>query len=283
MIDLHLHTQASDGSWTPARMVREAAKIGLRAIAFTDHDSMSSVDEGLALAKEAGLRFLAGVEITASLEGAEFVHLLGYGVDGRDARLRAVLAANQAAWAENERRSLENLAKLGIHISKERYDYWACHREPGGWPTLNCLVELGLVKGHRDYFDKYFGLGRPAYVETIFADPAEVIGAIKTAGGVPVLAHPGAYDPAGRTVLDRPGFLDGFVRMGLEGLEAFANENSPAVTEHLLTYCREHDLLVTGGSDCHGEFVAGRILGRPPVPDEYLPPLLARLKRGSYV
>lgn len=283
MIDLHLHTQASDGTWTPAEAMAEAAKTGLSAVAFTDHDSLASVAAGMEEARRLGLVFVVGVEITAGSNREGLLHILGYGVDPDHPSLRAVLAKNQAAWEENERRSVANLARLGIEIDPERYAHWAAHRERGGWPTLNCLIELGLVTGYRDYFAKYFGPGRPAYVETEFAAPAEVIAAVKAAGGVPVLAHPGAYDPEGRTVLDRPGFLDGLVEMGIEGLEAYANENSPAVTAYLLAYSRERRLLVTGGSDCHGTFVPERRIGVPPVPDECLEPLLRRIRPGSFV
>lgn len=283
MIDLHLHTQASDGTWTPEQAVAEAAKAGLSALAFTDHDSLASVAAGMAEARRRGLGFVVGVEITAGSNRDELLHILGYGVDGEHAALAAVLADNQAVWDENERRSVESLARLGIHISKERYDHWCAHRERGGWATLNCLVEMGLVTGYRDYFAKYFGPGKPAYVESEFTAPDRVIAAIKEAGGVPVLAHPGAYDPEGRTILDRPGFLEDLTAMGIGGFEAYANENSPEVAAHLLAYCRKRGLLVTGGSDCHGSFVPARKLGVPAVPDDLLAPLLERLKPAGYV
>ncbi|MGE5598940.1 MAG: PHP domain-containing protein [Bacteroidota bacterium] len=283
MIDLHLHTRASDGTWTAEETVREAMRAGLSALAVTDHDSVASVAAGMAAAARWGRRFITGVELTAAWEGEEDLHLLGYGIDPASPALRRILDYNQRVWAENERQSLARLAEIGISIPPERYEYWRAHTEAGGWPTLNCLKELGLVKDYREYFAKYFGPGRPAHVHRRFAEPEEVIAAIHGAGGVAVIAHPGAYDPEGRTVLERPGFLDRLREMGLDGIEAIANENSPPVTEYLLAYCRRYGLLATGGSDCHGEFVPNRAIGRPPVPDGYLPPLLARLRAGTYV
>ena len=280
MIDLHVHTQASDGTWGPGEAIAKAARIGLHAVALTDHDSLASVEAGAMAAIEAGICFVTGVEITAGSNDVEVLHVLGYGVDGKNRAFADVLSFNQRAWEENERQSLANLAGLGIRIDSSRYDYWVRHREAGGWPTYNCLVELGVVRDYREYFERYFGRGRPAYVTTSFVRPEQAVVAVRNAGGVPVLAHPGAYDPGGRTILDRPGFLDSMVEMGIEGFEVFANENNPAVTRLLMTYCQNHDLLITGGSDCHGDF-AGRTLGQPPVPDEYLPPLLARLKKGA--
>ncbi len=282
MIDLHLHTQASDGTWTPGETIRRAAEAGLSAVAFTDHDTLDSLRAGACAARLAGLRFVAAIEVTTGASDQELLHILGYGIDQSNHSLARVLAFNQAAWEDNERRSLANLARLGITIRKERHAYWAGHREAGGWPTYNCLRELGVVRDYRDYFARLFGPGRPAFVATSFVQPVAAIAAIRDAGGVSILAHPGAYDPTGRTVLDRPGFLDDLVDLGVEGFEAIANENDPAVTEYLLKYCLEHGLLATGGSDCHGEF-AGRTLGRPPVPDDLLPPLLARLNPASYV
>lgn len=283
MIDLHLHTQASDGTWTPAEAVREAVKAGLKAIAFADHDSLAAIEAGRAAAAKHGLRFLHCVEITATDTAGDNLHILGYGVDPEAPELQRTLAKNQAVWNENERLSGESLARLGIKIDPQRYAYWQKHRQLGGWPTYNCLVEMGLVGSPGEYFAKYFGPGRPAFVHSVFIPPAEAIQAIKAAGGVPVLAHPGAYDPAGRTIMERPGFLDALVLMGLEGLETIARENGPAVGEYLLAYARRHALLATGGSDCHGDFIPERRLGDQNVPDAFLAPLLARLRPGTYV
>lgn len=283
MIDLHLHTRASDGTWTAEETVREALRAGLGALAITDHDSVASVAAGMAAAARLGLRFLSGVELTASWEDEEDLHILGYGVDLEDPALRGILDRNQAAWAENERQSLDRLASMGVAISAERYAYWREHTEQGGWPTLNCLKEMGLVQDYREYFAKYFGPGRPAHVHTRFAAPAAVVDAVHEAGGVAILAHPGAYDPENRRIMERSGFLEQLVEMGLDGCEAIANENTPAETEYLLAFCRRRGLVATGGSDCHGRFVPDRFIGRPPVPDGYLPPLLERLRAGSYV
>ncbi|MGQ9778718.1 MAG: PHP domain-containing protein [Bacillota bacterium] len=282
MIDLHVHTRVSDGTWTPEEGVAAAGRAGLTALAFTDHDAVEAVGPGMAAAARYGLGFVAGVEISAG-SSADPVHILGYGIDPTHPALREVLARNQAAWEENERLSVESLARLGIVISPERYEYWRRHREAGGWPTLNCLVEMGLVADYREYFDRYFGPGRPAYVETTFVHPAEAIAAVKAAGGVPVLAHPGAYHPEGKTILERQEFLAEMVALGIEGLEVYSQANPPAAQEFLLAYAQKHGLLVTGGSDCHGEFIPSRRLGFPPVPDGCLAPLLARMGPRSFV
>lgn len=283
MIDLHIHTRASDGSWTAEQAVEAAADLGLRALAITDHDTLASAAAGMDAARRLGLGFITAVEITAGSDRDEILHILGYGVEPDEPSLRQVLRDNQDSWERNERQSHLNLARLGVLIDRKRYDYWAGHREAGGWPTYNCLVEMELVANHGEYFEKYFGLGKPAYVANSFVQPKTAITAIKNAGGVPILAHPGAYDTKNRTVLDRPGFLERLAAMSIEGFEAYARENSPAVTAHLLAFCERHGLLVTGGSDCHGGFAAGRRLGCPEVPDACLPPLLARLRPETFI
>ena len=224
----------------------------------------------------------------AALEGGRHGVAFASGLAAIEAVVKCLSAGDHVVSEENVyggtyRMFTQVLARLGIEIGPERYAHWAAHRERGGWPTLNCLMEMGLVADYREYFDRYFGPGRPAYVETAFIAPGEAIAAIKAAGGVPVLAHPGAYDPAGRSVLEREDFLDEMVALGIEGLEVYSQANPPAVREFLLAYCRRHDLLVTGGSDCHGDFIPARRLGIPPVPDEYLEPLLRRLRPGKYV
>ena len=282
MIDLHIHTRASDGTWTAEQAAEAAADFGLRALAIADHDTLASAAAGMTAARRLGLGFITAVEITAGSDGEEILHILGYGVDADEPSLQRTLRDNQESWEENERQSHLNLARLGVMIDRERYDYWAEHREAGGWPTYNCLVEMGLVASYEEYFEEYFGPGKPAYVANSFVQLETAIAAIKRAGGVPILAHPGAYDARNRTVLDRPGFLDFIVEMGIEGFEAYARANNPAVTTHLLAFCGRHGLLVTGGSDCHGGFAAGRRLGYPEVPDTCLPPLLARLSSEMY-
>lgn len=143
---------------------------------------------------------------------------------------------------------------------------------------FNTMKEMGLVRDVSEYFDKYFGVGRPAYITITFTPPQEVIQAIKAAGGVPVLAHPGLYVEDDIKLMSRPSFQQTILSWGIEGLEAIAGSHSPEETAFYLSFCQKHGLLVTGGSDYHGSF-AGRRLGTPVMDDAYLPPLLEAIAR----
>jgi predicted metal-dependent phosphoesterase TrpH len=276
-IDLHLHTQGSDGTWTPKELVRQAKAVGLKAIAVTDHDAVASVPEAAVEAQQANLTFIPGVEISASLTNKLALHILGYGIHPESPELQSVLAKNQVSWEQSEYDSIENLAKLGIRIDPERYRYWRTDRTRGGWPLCNTLQEMGVINGLGDYFGKYFGEGCPAYVEILFVLPQEAIKAIQAAGGVPVLAHPGLYKEDGKLLYKDPGFIEQLTTLGIEGIEAYNGEHTEEATADLLALAQQKGLLITGGSDCHGEF-AGRCIGKPVVDDRYLAPLLHRIQ-----
>jgi predicted metal-dependent phosphoesterase TrpH len=283
-LDLHLHTQASDGTMTPEELVAAAVAKGLTGIAVTDHDATDSLDRAAKAAAAHGLLFIPGVEISASYTRHTAFHILGYGIDPENRELQAVLEQNLAAWEKNEEDSVLALEKLGIKIDNERYEYWKNHPERGGWPLLNLMIEMGLVADTREYFTKYFGLGRPAYVITEFVTIPQAVAAIKAAGGVPVLAHPGLYraddGENGEKLALQPDFFPELLFFGIEGVEAFANYHTSEETAYFLEACRRHNLLVTGGSDYHGDFV-GRTLGKPQLDEAYLPPLLARLAEAK--
>jgi len=276
-IDLHLHTQASDGTWTPAELVRKVQEADLTAFAVTDHDVTAALAETARLVAGTGLTFIPGVEISASYTPDITLHIIGYNINPDHPALKKVLAFNMAAWEKSEWDSIANLAKLGIHVDPERYRYWVSARHLGGWPLLNALQEAGHVQGFDDYFGKYFGKGKPAYVDIIFAQPAEVVAAIRQAGGVPVLAHPALYRQDGAYLYRNPEFQKEMLAWGIEGLEAFSSSHTPEESAELVQLAEKLGLLITGGSDCHGDFV-GRRLGQPLVADRYLQPLLARMQ-----
>lgn len=278
-IDLHLHTQASDGTWGPREIVQEAIHAGLTAFAVTDHDVTDALGATAAEAAKAGIPFIPGVEISSSYNPEISLHILGYGIDPSTAELQQVLAINMAAWEKSEHDSIANLAQLGIHVDPKRYDYWRTERINGGWPLLNALQEMGVIQGLGDYFGTYFGLGKPAYIEITFASPAEAIQAIRRSGGVPVLAHPGLYKEDGHLLYRDKKFIKTIMDWGIEGLEAFNSAHTSEITQELLEIASNYNLLVTGGSDCHGGFAPGRSIGVPTVDDRYLAPLLERIEK----
>ena len=273
--DLHIHTTGSDGRWSPPEVVAQVQQHGIDLFAITDHDDVSNVPAVAELAGSVGLAFLPGVEVSTRLDGRG-VHVLGYGIDPRDARLGRLLEANAAELNGLNDEHIRALARAGYPIDLEEYAAYRHDPSRGGWRSLNYLIDKGLCRDVHDFFARLF-VGSTVPPTANFAPLAEATEAIRAAGGVAILAHP-VVPLRGKGVSEesmRP-FLDG----GIQGLECYSSYHDPAITSACLTYCAHHGLLVTGGSDCHGGFV-GRPLGIPvvDVTDLRLGELASRLPR----
>jgi predicted metal-dependent phosphoesterase TrpH len=238
--------------------VTEVQLAGIGLFAVTDHDSLGSLAHTADLVRGTGLRFLPGVEISTRLNGQVY-HMLAYGVDPKNAGLRALVQDNEARLQDASDEGVRLLASAGYPISLDEYAEYTWDRQRGGWKALNFLIDRGFCQDVHDYFGRLFS-GNLAHPEASFHPLEEVIAVARGAGGTLVLAHPGAAFYNG---LDRAR-LDDLVSMGIQGLECFATYHNEATTQRFLDYCHSRDLLVTGGSDSHGGF-AGRMLGLPPV------------------
>ena len=258
MIDLHIHTTLSDGRDTPLGIVRRVQRLNLKAFAITDHDSVKA----LALAREAlgegdGPKLIPGVEISA-FEGTSDVHILGYHVDDQDRSFVESLAHLRGRRKTRAADIVAKLNELGVHLTYaeviEAADGAAVTRPH----IAKALVNAGLVKSYRSAFATYLATGRPACVPHQTVGPAEAIEMIHRAGGVAVLAHPGA---TGRDEL-----ISGMVRSGLDGLEVWHPDHCQAMVRFYKRLAIKHNLVPTGGSDSHG--FGGRLdsLGIPHVP-----------------
>jgi len=258
-VDLHSHTTASDGTLSPAELVRAAVKRGVRVLAITDHDST----EGLAAARaEAAqhplLTIVPGLEINCDVPGAE-VHVLGYYVDDAAGWFQDFLREQRAERVARVHRIAARLAELGMPI--DAADVFALVQEgSAGRPHVaQVMVQRGYVRSVREAFDRWLHTNGPANVPRRRLTPDDAIAIIRRAGGVPVFAHPGL---AGRDEL-----IPAMVAAGLMGIETYYAEHSATQTAHYKDLCRAHGLVATGGSDYHGER-SGRTnpLGHPPVP-----------------
>lgn len=268
--DLHLHSYYSDGSFSPTEVVRRAAAAGLAAIALTDHDTVDGLPEFLAAAPAAGLHAIPGVELSVD-EGDREIHLLGYLIRWEDPALRAALTRFAAERRVRAAGILSRLQAMGVRIPM------AAVEAAGGRGTLGrphvaaALVEAGKVGSVQEAFDRYLGRGKPAYVPRTGFTVAEAIALVGAAGGIPVLAHP-----------VRSGVLDEvprLVREGLRGLEAYHIGHDPADTLAVCRVAEEYGLLLTGGSDCHGEMKGEALLGRVRLPWEHVVRLYAAAGR----
>ena len=257
-VDLHLHTTASDGRWTPEELMLRVQEAGIDLFAVTDHDSLGSLARTSEQARGNGHRFLPGVELSARLNGQAY-HLLAYGFDPLDTGLTELAEATSARLSGASDQAVERLIEAGYPISLDEYAAYTWDRQRGGWKALNFLIDRGFCHGVDDYFGKLF-VGELEHPQARFPSPEQVIAIAQQAGAVVILAHPGAPFYNG---LDAKR-IDELVDMGLEGLECYSFHHDQATTQGFLDYCHSRNLLITGGSDCHGGF-AGRSLGVPPV------------------
>jgi predicted metal-dependent phosphoesterase TrpH len=258
-VDLHSHTTASDGTLSPAELVRAAVKRGVRVLAITDHDSTEGVAAARAeAAKHPLLTIVPGLEINCDVPGAE-VHVLGYYVDDAAGWFQDFLREQRAERVARVHRIAARLAELGMPI--DAADVFALVQEgSAGRPHVaQVMVQRGYVRSVREAFDRWLHTNGPANVPRRRLTPEDAIAVIRRAGGVPVFAHPGL---AGRDEL-----IPDMVAAGLMGIETYYAEHSATQTAHYKDLCRAHRLVATGGSDYHGER-SGRTnpLGHPPVP-----------------
>lgn len=243
-VDLHTHTTASDGTLSPAELVRVAARHGVRVLAVTDHDSTDGLVEAFEEARcHRPLAIVPGLEINCDVEGGE-VHVLGYFVDHRAPWFQEFLREQRAERTARVYGIAERLAELGMPIEPAEVFALCKEGSPGRPHVAQVMVSRGYVATIREAFDRYLKSGGPASVPRTRVTPMDAIAVILRAGGVPVLAHPGV---AGKDEL-----IPALIGAGLMGIEAYYTEHTPAQTRDYVELCRRHDLIATGGSDHHG-------------------------------
>ena len=271
MIDLHLHTTASDGRSSPERLVEEAAAAGLMTMAVTDHDTVAATREIRERCAARGVEAVSGIEITAIRDGRD-VHVLGYFLDATHDGLLAFLAGQRRERIARVEAIGRVLASAGLVLDVARLVEEA-KRQDGrsiGRPQIaRALVDAGHVADTREAFDVWLAEGRPGFVPRSGAPPERVIEIVHAAGGLASLAHPGT------TAIDReiPALRDA----GLDALEAYHSDHPPEVRDRYLALARELDLLVTGGSDYHGDPAHGLAPGSVTLPEDQWARLRAKV------
>jgi predicted metal-dependent phosphoesterase TrpH len=275
IIDLHLHTTASDGVCSPSALVVMAWHAGIRTMSVTDHDTVAAVAEIAALTRDMGMSFVPGIEITAVHDGRD-VHMLGYFIDPQHEPFGEFLQRQRADRVRRLDEMVDRLAEIGKPISREK----VLAKTSAGGSLGRPLVARELVKaGHatdiRHAFDELIGEGKPAFVPRVGPPPSEVVSIVARAGGVASLAHPG--------LLKRDDLIPALVEAGLPALEAFHSDHDAETTEHYLALAERYGLAVSGGSDYHGEPVRRlSAFGQVGLPVEHFERLSARAgKKGS--
>jgi predicted metal-dependent phosphoesterase TrpH len=262
MIDLHTHTTVSDGGDAPSELVAKAAAVGLDAIAVTDHDNDAGCDEAVAAAREHGVEVVRGVEISCDVEkfvneGYEptsrpTMHLLGYFIPEGDNPLSEALSDLQRHRAGRNRLIVEKLNELGIPLTFEEVE-----REAGGPGSqigrphfAAILVRHGAVSEYQEAFDEYLAKGAKAYISRKLYRPQEAVELMVSAGVVPVLAHPFTLNLG---VGDLERFVDSLLEVGLKGIEGYHGDLPEVDQEPFRALGRKRGLIVSGGSDYHGD------------------------------
>lgn len=270
--DLHLHTHFSDGTYSPEELAGHAGRLGLSAVALTDHDSVEGCLRMTIACRQRGIDFISGAELTAEHEGVE-VHLLGYFLDTQHPRLLRELARFQIVRQNRIREMVVRLNRLGIPLQAEAVFVLANCSSPGRPHVARALVEARYCGTLDEAFDRFLKKHRPAWVPKCKMSSAEAIALIHQAGGLAIMAHPALNHD------DR--LIPKIAEVGLDGLECFHTKHSPAATAHYLDLARKHALLVTGGSDCHGMNRGRPLIGSVRLPYEYVARLRERLTDGK--
>ena len=266
-IDLHTHSRASDGTDTPAGLVRAAVDAGLDVLAITDHDTAEGWAEASAEAVELGIELVPGMEISARHEGHS-VHLLAYLPDPTYPPLAEELVRVLEGRERRVPAMLERLHGLGIEITDEDVRRAATGTAATGRPHVaDALVTLGVVGDRTEAFDRYLGAGRPAHVGRYAAPLEKMIRLVGEAGGVTVIAHP--WGRGGYAAPDEATFAH-LRDVGLAGIEVDHQDHDPAMRDRLRALARNLGLVATGSSDYHGEGKTDHDLGcNTTSPEEY--------------
>lgn len=258
-VDLHIHSTCSDGTMTPEEICQRAAKRGVSLISICDHNCIDALPRLAAAAEKQGLCWIKGVELDCAFENRVY-HILAYGFDEKDATFASLVRENRRKL---DQMSIDLLEKMEADDSRvSMADFLAYENDParGGWPALNYFLDRGIARDF-DGVMLLYGKYKCSYAKAGFVSVEEACRAIHQAGGFAVLAHPG-YSIKG----DRGQYVAQIRRLftcDLDGIECIYPLHTSWQTQDASDFCRQRELLMTSGSDCHGEFqktYAGGIL-----------------------
>lgn len=255
LADLHTHTTASDGMQSPSENVRLAKAAGLAAIAITDHDTVTGVEEAVLEGARIGIDVVPGVEVSTVSNGVD-IHILGYYTNNQNEEWLKRLASLRGVRDQRNDMIVKKLCTLGIPITMDEVRA-AAHRDKDknmaensaatiGRPHIaEVLIRKGVVSSMKEAFDLYLASGAAAYVNPPRLHPYEAIDWIKQAGGTSVIAHPGLYG--------NDGLVEDIIRYGAQGIEVFHSDHGFEEEQRYGTLALKYNLIATGGSDFHGE------------------------------
>jgi len=249
-VDLHLHTHHSDGTWSPTDLVKHAIKLKLRHIAVTDHDTICGIDEARAQAK-GDLEVIPGVEINTCAETGQRnkkdIHILGYFFDHRDRKLLEVLSQQRNARLHHVQQWIKQLNEAGVEVTMSAIEEFSQAGSIGKAHLAKAIVAIGAATGITNAYDRYLSKSSPFYIHRESVDPKTAIETIVNAGGIASLAHPGK----GEHIFE---LISEMQRFGLGAVEVYHRIHSVQTVQRLIRFANKNNLLMTGGSDCHGPY-----------------------------
>ena len=272
--DLHLHTNFSDGTYTPEELVAQAARNKLAAIALTDHDTVEGCERAAMACKAVEIEFIPGAELTAEQNDNE-IHILGYFLDTQNKKLLEEIAKFQTVRQQRIHEMVARLNALKVPLRVEDVIKLANCRSPGRPHVARALVKAGFCTSLDEAFERFLKKNRPAFVPKAKISSQVAIELIHQANGLAVMAHPGLN----RTDEVIPDLVDA----GLDGIECFHTKHSTSVSEHYLEIADKYDLLVTGGSDCHGMSKGKPLIGTVKLPYQHIEKLKEAVAAKSQV
>ena len=256
-VDLHLHSNQSDGSDTPAEIVAKASAIGLSAIALTDHDNLNGIAEARSAAASSGLTFIPGAELSVDWDTGA-MHMLVYFLEPGSSPLARALTQLQDGREDRNRTMAKQLEGLGLDLTYEEVVAEAGGTGVGRPHFAAVLARKGYVSDIKDAFERFLAEGRPGYVARKRLDAVTAIEIARESGAVPVIAHPHTL---GVSAEDYETAFRDLAEVGLGGIEAYYAEYEPALRAHLADVCRDLGVVPTGGSDYHGTYKSGIEIG----------------------
>ncbi len=290
-VDLHTHSTASDGTFSPTALIRAAKDAGLAGIALTDHDTGNGLREAAEEAERLGIRFVPGIEISADFPNPGTLHILGHFMEIDSAALKKMSGLLMDARNERNPRIIARLNELGCKITMGDVEAVARGKVAAGKPVVigrphiaQALVNAECVATTKQAFDVYLGTTGSAYFDKERLTPRQAIECIHEAGGLATVAHPvqlRCENPAHLTTV-----INHLTEAGLDGIEVWHSDHNEQTSAFMLQLAKKYNLIPTGGSDFHGQHKADVILGRGrnnvKVPVEVLDRLEAEWKRRRH-
>lgn len=266
LVDLHVHTYLSDGTFSPKEVVQRAKDLGLCCIAITDHDCVDGIEPAMEAGNGLGLEVIPGVELTAEEKNVE-VHILGFFINWRDEPFLEKLKVIRQSRVERTYQMIEKLKKYNVTIDPQEVFKASGPGSVGRLHVAFVLEKHGYVSSVKEAFRRYIGDKAPCYVKHFEISAKDAIAEIKRIGGVAVFAHP--------YVMGEDRFIPQFVKYGLDGIEAYHSDHPTSASKYYAELAKKYKLIITGGSDCHGLGKGEILMGKVKVPFE----LVEELKR----